>query len=140
MIVKNSFDLVGRILIGLISIFEALDSIVFFKETKETMQIYNLDFALNLILVASITFLLIGGILVLLGYYARIGSLMLLLYWLPYTFIVYSFWNDDPSVQRVQALMFLRTLAYCGGLFILVANGSGNYSIKRMFHVLRLPS
>ncbi len=136
---KNSFDLIGRILIGLVSIFEALDTIVFFQETKQTLQIYNLDFALNLLLVGSIIFLLIGGILVLIGYFSRVGALMLLCYWLPYTFIVYSFWNDDPSVQRVQGLMFLRTMAYCGGLFILLANGSGDYSVKRMFHVLRLP-
>ena len=136
---KSTFDLIGRFLIGVISIFEAIDSIVFFKETKATMQIYNLDAALNLILVASIVCLLIGGILVLLGYNARIGALMLLFYWLPYSFIVYSFWNDPPDIQRVQALDFMRTLAYCGALCLLIANGSGKYSIRRMFHVLRLP-
>jgi len=136
---KSTFDLIGRFLIGVISIFEAIDSIVFFKETKETMQIYDLEGALNLILVASIICLLIGGILVLLGYNARIGALMLLCYWLPYSFIVYSFWNDPPDIQRVQALDFMRTLAYCGALCLLIANGSGDYSIKRMFHVLRLP-
>jgi len=136
---KSTFDLIGRFLIGMISIFEAIDSIVFFKETKETMQLYNLDQSLNLILVASITCLLIGGILVLLGYSSRIGALLLLCYWLPYSFIVYSFWNDPPDVQRVQALDFMRTLAYCGALCLLIANGSGKYSIRRMFHVLRLP-
>ncbi len=136
---KSTFDLIGRFLIGMISIFEAIDSIVFFKETKETMQLYNLDQSLNLILVASIICLLIGGILVLLGYNSRVGALMLLCYWLPYSFIVYSFWNDPPQVQRVQALDFMRTLAYCGALCLLIANGSGRYSIRRMFHVLRLP-
>lgn len=136
---KSTFDLIGRVLIGIISVFEALDSIVFFQETKETMQAYNMDWSLNLILGISIGFLLIGGILVLLGYNARVGATLLLLYWLPYTLIVYSFWNDPPDVQRVQALDFLRTLAYCGALCLLIANGSGEYSIRRVFHVLRLP-
>jgi putative oxidoreductase len=136
---KSGFDLAGRILIGLVSIFEALDSIVFFKETKQTMNVYNLDYALNVILIVSIVFLLLGGIMVLIGYNARIGALLLLLYWLPYTCIVYSFWNDNPEVVRVQALMFLRSLGYCGGLCILIANGAGNLSVKRLFHVMRLP-
>ena len=139
---KSTFDLIGRILIGIISIFEAMDSIVFFKQTKETMMAYNLewaDWAMNLVLGSSIFFLLLGGILVLLGYNARVGALLLLLYWLPYTFIVYSFWNDPSEIQRVQALDFMRMLAYCGALCLLIANGSGNYSIRRMIHVLRLP-
>lgn len=137
---KGAFDLIGRVLIGLISMFEALDSIVFFEQTKATMQVYNLDGSLNLILGVSIGILLLGGMLVLLGYNAKVGASLLLLYWLPYTFIVYSFWNDPAEIQRVQALDFMRTLAYCGALCLLIANGSGKYSIKRMFHVLRLPS
>jgi len=34
---KSTFDLIGRFLIGMISIFEAIDSIVFFKETRSTL-------------------------------------------------------------------------------------------------------
>jgi len=136
---KSYFDLFGRIIIGLVSIFEAIDSIVFFKETKETLLKYDVEWALNFLIVASILLLLIGGILVLIGYYANIGAILLILYWIPYILIVYSFWNDSNDIQRVQLLMFMRMMAYVGGLCIIVANGAGRYSIKRMFHVLRLP-
>ena len=136
---KNSFDLVGRILIGIVSLFEALDSIVFYEANKATLEVYNILFLPNIIMIGTITVLIIGGLMVLVGYSSRLGSFLLLLYWLPYTFIVYSFWNDAPEIQRVQALMFLRMMAYCGGLFILLANGAGDWSVKRLFHTMRLP-
>lgn len=136
---KSFFDLFGRVIIGLVSIFEAVDSIVFFNETKETLQLYGIDKSLNFVLVLSILLLLIGGILVLIGYLANIGAILLMLYWIPFIFIVYSFWNDPAEIQRVQLLMFMRMMAYVGGLCIIAANGAGRYSIKRMFHVLRLP-
>ncbi len=137
---KSIFDLVGRMIIGLVSIFEAIDSIVFFEETKETLLAYNLDKSLNVLIVGSILLLLIGGILVLIGYNANVGAFLLILYWIPYILIVYSFWNDPPDLQRVNMLNFMRLLAYVGGLAVIVANGGGKYSIKRLFHVLRLPS
>lgn len=136
---KGIFDLLGRALIGLVSIFEALDSIVFFEETKETLIAYNLDFGLNFLLGGAIILLLLGGISVLIGYYADLGSFLLILYWLPYIFIVYSFWNAPMDSQRVELLNFLRMFAYVGGLMILVANGGGKYSVKRLIHVMRLP-
>ncbi len=136
---KSFFDLFGRIIIGLVSIFEAIDSIVFFNDTKETLLKYNVEWSLNFLMVASILLLLIGGILVLIGYQANLGAILLILYWIPYICIVYSFWNDPSDIQRVQLLMFMRMMAYVGGLCIIAANGAGKYSIKRMFHVLRLP-
>ncbi len=136
---KSIFDLVGRMIIGLVSIFEAIDSIVFFEDTKETLMAYNLDKSLNFLIVGSILLLLLGGLLVLIGYYADIGGFLLMLYWIPYVFIVYSFWNDPEQLQRVNMLNFMRMLAYIGGLMIIVANGGGKYSVKRLIHVMRLP-
>jgi len=79
-------------------------------------------------------------LMVLIGYYANVGAFLLLLYLVPFTFIVFSFWNDPIEFRRVNSLQFTRNLAICGGLLILIANGgAGRYSIRRMLHVLRLP-
>ena len=87
----------------------------------------------------SISFLILGAIMVLIGYYANVGAILLLTYWLPFTLIVYSFWNDPQPLQRLNALYFMRNLAVCGGLLLLIANGAGKYSVKRLIHVMRLP-
>ncbi len=67
------------------------------------------------------------------------GAVLLLVYWLPFTLIVYSFWDDAPEYKRVHALYFMRNLALCGGLFLLIANGAGKYSVKRLIYIMKLP-
>lgn len=137
---KDIYDLLGRIFISIIFIYEALDTIFFFHNTKETLTNYGITWWQDALLVGAIVFLILGATLVLIGYYARIGAFLLLMYWLPFTLIVYSFWNDPVEYQRLSALYFMRNIAVCGGLLMLMANGSGKYSVRRLLHNLRLPS
>ncbi|MBK8699672.1 MAG: DoxX family protein [Saprospiraceae bacterium] len=136
---KDITDLLGRICIALIFVYEALDTTLFFNNTKRTMAEYGITWKPDLLLYIVIVFLVVGAIMVLIGYYANIGALLLLSYWLPFTLIVYSFWNDPQPLQRLNALYFMRNLAVCGGLLLLMANGAGRYSVKRLIHVMRLP-
>ena len=110
------------------------------KVLKDTMSAYGVNWNQDLLLIGIIILLIVGNLLVLIGYYANFGAFLLLLYLIPYTFIVFSFWNDSMEFRRVNSLQFTRNLAICGGLLILISNGgAGKYSIKRMLHVLRLP-
>ncbi|MBC7884963.1 MAG: DoxX family protein [Saprospiraceae bacterium] len=136
---KDIADLLGRILIAFLFMYEALDAFVFFDKTKATMTAYGLTWQQDLLLGTIIFALLLGGILVLIGYYANIGAMLLLCYWLPFTVIVYSFWDDPQEYQRLHALYFMRNLAMCGGLLLLMANGAGKYSVKRLIYIMRLP-
>lgn len=103
------------------------------------MTAYGILWQQDLVLKVTIFILLIGGILVLVGYFARVGATMLLLYWLPMTLIVYSFWDDPGELRRLHTLYFMRNLALCGGLLLLIANGAGKYSIKRLIYIMKLP-
>ena len=136
---KNIADLLGRICIALIFIYEVYDTIAYYKQTKMTMTSYNITWNQDILLFGILFFLIVGSILVLLGYYSNIGAFFLLLYWLPFTFIVFSFWNDPEEIRRLTSLQFMRNVAICGGLLLLIANGSGKYSVRRMLYVLRLP-
>ena len=122
---KDLADLIGRFLISLIFFFEVYDTLGFWQST---------------LLIGIMTVLILGSLMVLIGYYANIGAFLLLLYLVPFTFIVFSFWNDPIEYRRVNSLQFTRNLAICGGLLILIAKGgAGKFSIRRMLHVLRLP-
>jgi len=137
---KDFADLLGRVLITIIFFFEVYDTFGFWDSTKDTMTAYNITWNQDLLLIGAMTLLILGSIMVLIGYYANIGAFLLLMYLVPFTFIVFSFWNDDIDIRRVNSLGFARNLAICGGLLILIANGgAGRFSIKRMVHVLRLP-
>jgi len=130
---KDIVDLIGRILLSFIFLYEAYDSIFYFKETKEAMTTYGVDWHQNLLLYASIFLLVVGGTLVLTGYRSGLGAFLLVLYWIPMTFIVHSYWNYPQAEQRMQAILLMKNLAILGGLLIVWVNGSAKYSIKRLF-------
>jgi putative oxidoreductase len=136
---KNSADLIGRILIGLFFFYQAFDTMVFFDDTRQTLSNYGINFAQDFLIVCSIILLLIGSIMVIIGYYASIGALLLFIYWMVFTIVVYSFWNEPEATKNLHMLSFMRNLALCGGLLILVANGARTFSVKRILHVMRLP-
>jgi len=138
-IMKDVADLIGRIFLASLFLYEAYDSMFFFDKNLETLVSYGLTWNPRLLMYAGIMTLVIGGILVLIGYYARVGAFLLLLYWLPFSLIVYGFWNDPEDLKRLHGLMLMRNLSLCGGLLLLLAHGSGKFSVRRLIHRLRLP-
>ena len=130
---KDIVDLIGRVCIAFLFLYEAYDSIFYYKETKAKMDIYGLTWNQDLLLVGAIILLLLGGTLVLLGYRTSFGIVLLLMYWIPLTFIIHSFWNDPEPERRLQAILFMKNIAIMGGMLIMYVNGSGRYSIKRLF-------
>lgn len=137
---KDIADLLARIAISFIFFYEVFDILSFYKQNKITMTAYGITWNQDILLGGIILFLLVGGIMVLIGYYANFGAFLLLLYWLPFTLVVFSFWNDPDDIKRLNSLQFMRNMAICGALLLLIANGSGKYSIRRLVHVLRLPN
>jgi putative oxidoreductase len=136
---KNTTDLLARILISIVFYFEALDSFWYFTKTKETMAIYGIRWEPNLLLTLTIIALTIGATLVLIGYFSNFGAFLLLLYIVPTTFIIYSFWDDPIAVRRIQSINFMKNLAIIGGLLMLIVNKPGSYSVKSLIYRLRLP-
>lgn len=113
---------------------------LFAEKTKVTMAEYGITWKPDLLLYTSIVALMIGAIMLLIGYRIRLGVWLLLLYWVPVTFIVYSFWNDPVELQRLHAIMFMKNIAVAGGLFMIAAHGGGKYSVQRLFRVSKLPN
>jgi putative oxidoreductase len=134
------FDLLGRILMSAIFVYEAIDSMLYAEQTKITMADYGILWKPDMLLYLSITMLFLGAFLVLVGYRIRLGVWLLLLYWIPVTCIVYSFWNDPVEIQRMNAISFMRNLAIAGGLLIIAAHGGGKYAVKRIMRVSKIPS
>ena len=100
---------------------------------------YGITWMTDALLIIGLVMMGLGAFLVIIGYFARVGATLLLLVWVPFTLIVYSFWNDPIEIQQVSMLYFMRNLAVIGGLLLLLANGSGTYSVRRLIHVMRLP-
>lgn len=136
---KDFIDLLGRALLSFIFLYEAYDSVFYFQATKEKMTAYGLTWQQDFVLVGAIILLLLGGTLLLIGYRTGFAMFILLCYWIPVTFIVHSFWNDPEPTRRLQSIMFMKNLAIVGGMLMVWANGTGKYSIKRLFATTRVP-
>ena len=136
---KDFIDLLGRIFISLIFFWEAYDSIAFFDSVKRTMTNYGITWNQDFLLVTVIIFLIIGALFILIGYKAPVGAILLLIYWIPVTFMVYSFWNDPVSERRMASILFMKNMAIIGGLLMIVVNGAGRFSIKRLLAASRPP-
>lgn len=135
---KHVFDLLGRLFLSFIFFYEAYDMIKFSKETKIIMTSYGLTWRQDMLLYGAIFCLILGGALILTGYRAKLGTFLLLLYWVPVTFIVHDFWNFPEEQHRAEGIHFMKNMAIIGGLLMVFANGVGKYSVKRLFATSRV--
>ncbi|MCF8239163.1 MAG: DoxX family protein [Saprospiraceae bacterium] len=135
---KSIIDLIGRVFLSVIFLFEAYDSWRYWDETQRQMAESGLTWQPDLLLTCGIFALLLGGILLLIGYRTTFGTILLLLYWVPVTLIVHDFWNHPAPELRLQSILFMKNLAVTGGLLIVLVNGSGRYSIKRLLATTRV--
>ncbi|MBK8505015.1 MAG: DoxX family membrane protein [Saprospiraceae bacterium] len=136
---KDVVDLLGRILLSFIFIYEAIDSILYFKKTTNLMTEYGITFQQDLLLIGGVFLLLAGGTLLLIGYRIGLGAMLLMIYWIPVTFIVHSFWNDALPARRLESILFMKNIAILGGLMFMAVNTSGKYSIKTLLANTRVP-
>ena len=136
---KNMIDLLGRIFLAFIFIYDAFDSLFYFDDTKAKMLEYGLTWHPGLLLNGAIFVLMIGGILILMGYRTGLGAALILLYWLPATFLLYDWWDAEGLAQRDLAINFMKNLAIAGGLLIVSVNNSGKFSIRRLFATAKVP-
>ncbi len=71
-----------------------------------------------------------GGLSVLLGYRARIGAWLLVLFLVPVTLMMHNFWAvADPMAARMQQVMFMKNLSMLGGALLIAHFGAGPLSL-----------
>jgi len=136
---KDLLDLLARAFISAIFLFEAFTSAKFFERTKLTMTEYGITWNQEFLLISTIIALSIGGIFLLIGYRPGFAVWLLLLYWIPVTFIVYSFWNKVPEKQTLYSILFMKNIAITGGLIHVYLYGTGRYSFRRLVGMTRIP-
>ncbi|HLP94067.1 MAG TPA: DoxX family protein [Saprospiraceae bacterium] len=136
---RDITDLIGRIFLSAIFIFEAIDTTMFFGTAKRTMSEHGLTWNQDFLLYGAIFLLTLGGLMVLIGYRTTLGSILLLIYWVPVTLIVHDFWNTHTNLElRQESIMFMKNFAIIGGLLMLIGKGGGRYSIRRLFATTRV--
>jgi len=72
---------------------------------------------------------LLGGISILLGFRARAGAWLLVLFLIPVTLMMHNFWTiTDPMIRQMQMAMFNKNLSMLGGALLIAYFRAGPFS------------
>jgi|SRR6266404_2664670 putative oxidoreductase len=71
-----------------------------------------------------------GGLSILLGYRAKIGAWLIVLFLVPVTLMMHNFWTmHDPTTAQMNMIMFMKNMAMLGGALLISQFGSGPLSL-----------
>jgi putative oxidoreductase len=75
---------------------------------------------------------LLGGLSIALGYRAKLGAWLIVLFLVPVTLMLHRFWGlSDPQAAGLQLAMFMKNVSMLGGALIIARVGSGPLSLKQ---------
>ncbi|HSD15015.1 MAG TPA: DoxX family protein [Flavobacterium sp.] len=72
----------------------------------------------------------LGALSIVLGYKAKIGAWLIVLFLVPVTLVMHNFWSiTDPMAHQMQMVMFMKNLSMLGGALMIAYWGSGPLSL-----------
>lgn len=117
----------GRVLFSAIFVMAGLSH--YSAETIGYAAQMGLPFASVLVPASGIVALL-GSISILLGYRARLGAWLLVLFLVPVTLTMHAFWAvEDPMMAQMDQAMFMKNLSMLGGALLIAYFGAGPVSL-----------
>jgi putative oxidoreductase len=121
--------LLGRIFYSAIFILSALTH--FAKGTMEYAASHGVPMASILVPVSGII-AFVGGVSILVGYKARFGALMIVIFLVPVTLVLHRFWGlSDAMMAMNQQANFMKNLSMLGAALMIMHFGSGPLSVDK---------
>ncbi|MFT5523777.1 MAG: putative oxidoreductase [Pirellulaceae bacterium] len=133
----------GRVMLGTIFLMSAVgNKIPKFSQVSQYMTSEGVP-AADMMLVGAIVFLVAGSLSIILGFKARVGASLLLVFLLLATYFFHDFWTQPADamwvlssneavkmpVQQIEMISFMKNLALMGAMLFIIANGSGPMSL-----------
>src|ERR1700745_944493 len=79
-----------------------------------------------------------GGLSILLGYRAKLGRWLLVLFLIPVTLMLHKFWTvTDPMMAQIQMILFMKNVCMLGGALLISQFGAGPFSLDARRRVER---
>lgn len=128
--IERFAPLFGRIFLALIFVISGFGKVMDFGGTLQYMETYGVPMA-GFLLVCAILFEIIGGVLLAIGFQARLAAWALIVFSILATLFFHDFWTLDGAERAMQQTQFLKNLSMIGGLLLVVGLGPGAYSLDR---------
>jgi len=121
--------LLGRVLFSAVFIIKSLEH--FSSKMIDFATDMGVPMAPIVVPIAGILALL-GGLSILLGYKAKIGAWLLVIFLVPTTLYMHQFWMEDNSFRvMMHQYCFLKNLSMLGAALMITHFGSGPMSLNR---------
>jgi putative oxidoreductase len=127
--IRGLVMVLGRVLLSAIFLMSVVgNNIPNFNKVAGMMEVAGIP-APQFMLMGAIVFLIAGSVSVILGYKARIGATLLLVFLVLATYYFHHFWStEDPHAKQEQMTQFLKNLSMMGAMLMVIANGAGPMS------------
>ena len=121
----NILDLVARILISALFLLNGVFKISNYDGTVDWMESFGIP---GILIIPAIILEIVGPILIILGYKAKIAEGLLSLFCIATAFIFHNDFSD-----QMQLGSFLKNIALAGGFLFILINGTKDFSLDRKF-------
>lgn len=119
----------GRVMLSAIFLMSAVgNKIPNFNAVAGVMGTVGVP-APKVMLAGAIVFLVVGGLSVILGFRARFGAGLLLVFLVLATYYFHAFWKATGQAQQDQMIQFLKNVGLMGAMLLIIANGIGPFSL-----------
>lgn len=120
--------LIGRVLLALLPLISGMTT-HFSSQGIQYAEAQGVP-AASLLVPLSGIIAIVGALSIIIGYRARVGAWLLVLFLVPVTFMMHDFWNvADPMQQQMQMAMFFKNLGLLGGVLLVAYHGAGPISL-----------
>lgn len=115
---------IGRILFSLIFIASGLSKIGDWDKTISYMESHNMIFTTFFLIIAMLL-QIAGGLSIITSYKTKIGTILLLIFMIPVTFIFHNFWTLPTETeleiitQQTEMVSFLKNITIIGALLLI---------------------
>ena len=121
----NILDLLARILISALFLLNGIFKFGNYDGTVEWMEGFGVP---GILLLPTIILEIVGPILIILGYKAKIAAGFLSLFCIATAVIFHNDFSD-----QMQLGSFLKNIALAGGFLFILVNGTKDFSLDRKF-------
>ncbi|MGC3967326.1 MAG: DoxX family protein [Pirellulales bacterium] len=130
--IQALISFVGRSLLVAIFFGSALNHVQKFNERTEAVAGQGVPEP-KIAHAVAVGCMLIGGVSVLLGFWARFGALLLALFLGAATYYFHAFWKLPQDTPEFEAQMIhaLKNVALLGAMLMIIANGPGAGAVDK---------
>ncbi len=130
--IQGIVTVIGRVFLSAIFLLSAVgQDIPQFGAVTQMMGSVGVPIP-SVMLAGAIAFLIAGSLSVILGFHARIGASLLIVFLILATYYFHPFWRLEGAEQLQQNIEFMKNLSMAGAMLFIVANGSGAWSLDRV--------